>query len=184
MAIFSKLEEALINNKAVMNQLRQKFMITNNIQILFHVQLEVVNGTDLSSSCGSDSYNYTVSSFDTFCPSDYKWTLCNIPEKYGFYSLEMNYRSPYLNKIESERLTDVAIAWLSFLHGNTFSTFEIVPDVLPDPWDYYNDGSDYLYDDDIYTSVPMTLVMERLDCNPSLPLTQCVLSELLSWVSS
>ena len=176
----SKLEEVLINNKTVMNLLRQNFMITENVEIGFSVQLEVVKGTDLSSSCDSDSYNYTVSSFDTFCPSDssdYKWKLCNIPEKYGFDSLGMIYRSPHFSKIESERQTDMAIKWLSFLHGNILSTFSFVPDVLPG---YYNDGNNY---NEIYTSVSLTLVMERLDCNPSLSLTQCALSGILSWVS-
>ena len=180
----SKLEEALINNKTLMNLMRQNFMITENVEIHFSVQLEVVNGTNLSSSCDRDPYyNYFPSSFDTFCPSnssDYKWKLCNIPENYGRDTLAMTYRSPYLSKVESERDTDVLIAWLSFLHGNILSMFYFVPDVLPDPWGYYND---YLYDVVIYTSVPMTLVMERLDCNPLLPLTQCALSQLLSWGS-
>ena len=190
--LFSKLEGALLNNKTVMNLLRQMFMRTENVEIGFSVQLELVNGTDLSSSCDinpdfiNDTF-YTLSSFDTFCPSnssDYKWKLYNIPEKYGFDSLEMIYRSPHFSEVESERekcWIDVAIAWLSLLHGNILSMFYFVPDVVPDPdfCDYY-DGSDYLYDD---TSVSMTLVMERLDCNPSLPMTQCALSEILSWVS-
>ena len=48
--------------------------------------------------------------------------------------------------------------------------------------DYFYRGSDYFYDWGKYdTSV--TLVIERLDCNPSVPLTQCALSGLLSWVS-
>ena len=190
----SKLEEALINNKTLMNLLRQNFIITENVEIYFSVQLEVVNGTDISSSCGSDPHYYIpLSSFHTFCPSnssDYKWKLCNIPEKYVSHSLEMTYRSPYLSKIESERETDVVIAWLSFLHGNILSTLIFVPYILPESWIYYtyfyNDldyASNFLYDAVMYTSVSMTLVIERLDCNPSLPLTQCALSELLSWVS-
>ena len=185
----SKLEDALLNNKEVMNLMRQNFMITENVNIHFSVQLEVTDGTNLSSSCDINPYyltNYTFYSFDTFCPSnssDYKWKLCNIPEEYGFDSLEITYRSPYFSKIESEKekyWIDVAIAWLSMLHGNILSMFYFVPDVVPEPLDYYYDGSDYLYVD---TSVSLTLVMDRLDCNPSLPLTQCALSQLLSWVS-
>ena len=56
--LFSKLEEALLNNKTVMNLLRQFFMETENVEIHFSVQLEVVNGTDLSNSCYSDPYYY------------------------------------------------------------------------------------------------------------------------------
>ena len=189
--LFSKLEEALLNNKTVMNLLRQIFMEIENVEIGFSVQLELVNGTHLSGSCDKDPYyNYYIpSSFDTFCPSnssDYKWKLCNIPEKYGFDSLDMTYRSPYLSKLESERQTDVAIIWLSFLHGNTLSTFYFLIQSICidyDGSDYYYGGSDYFYDWDNYYDTSLTLVMERLDCNPSLPLTQCALSELLSWVS-
>ena len=174
--LFSNLEEALINNKTLMNLLRQNFMITENVEIHFSVQLEVVNGIDLSSSCGSDP------STNTFSPSnssDYKWKPCNIP-------YEMIYSSPYLSKIESDREKfgiDLKIVWLSMLHGNVISTFIFVPGLLPHLWSPVYDGSDYLYDDGIETSVPMTLVMDRLDCNPSIAITQCVLSELLSWVS-
>ena len=181
--LFSKLEEALLNNKTMMNLLRQNFMITENVEIHFSVQLEVVNGTDLSSSCDSDP------STNTFCPSnssDYKWKLCNVHNEYGFNSTEMIYRSPYLSKIESDREKygiDLKIVWLSMLHGNVISTFTFVPGLLPHPRSLVYDGSDYLYDDGIETSVLMTLVMERLDCNPSIAITQCVLSELLSWVS-
>ena len=49
--------------------------------------------------------------------------------------------------------------------------------------DYFYDGRNYLDKDVIHTFVPLTLVTKRLDCNPSLPLTQCALSEILSWVS-
>ena len=198
--LFSELEEALLNNKTMMNLLRQIFLGTENVQIFFSVQLEAVNGTDLSSSCDGDPYYNSTppSSFDTFCPSnssDYKWKLCNIPEKYGFDSMEMIYTTQSRSKIQSEiskreseiekYQIDVAIAWLSLLHGNVLSPLiYFVPGVYFDfdGSDYYEGGNDYFYDwGNYYTS--LTLVMERLDCNPSLPLTQCALSELFSWVS-
>ena len=189
--LFSKLEEALLNNKTVMNLLRLFFIRTVNVGLDFSVQLEVVNGTDLSSRCGSHL------STNTFCSSnssDYKWKLCNTPEEYyGFDSLKMTYttQSPIkiqseISKRESERekhQIDVAISWLSLLHGNVLSTFYFVPDIY-----YYFDGSDYFYDQSDYDwgnnyDTSLTLVIERLDCNPPLYLTQCALSELLSWVS-
>ena len=178
--LFSKLEDALLNNKTTMSLLRQMFMGTENIEIYFSVQLEVVNGTDLSSSCDSDPYyDYYIpfSSSDTFCPSnssDYKLKLCNIPEKHGFDSLK--YRSPYFSKIESEREIDVAIKWLTLLHGSVLSTFYFSMS------DVYDDGSDYFFDGGKYDTL-LILVMKRLDCNPSIAMTQCALSELLSWVS-
>ena len=188
--LFSKLEEALLNNKTMMNLLRQIFMGTGNVEIHFSVQLEVVNGTDLSSSCDSGPYYYNNTPPVTFCPSnssDYKWKLCNFPEKYGFDSLEMTYKAQSLSKIESELRKyqiDVAITWLSLLHGNVLSTFYFfVPGIYFDGNYYFYDWIDYFYDWDNYYDTSLTLVMERLDCNPSLPMTQCALSELLSWVS-
>ena len=187
--LFSKLEEALLQNKTTLNLLRQIFMGVEKVEIYFSVQLEVVNGTDLSSSCDNDPFlvNNTLSSFDTFCPSnssDYKWKLCNNHEKYGYDSLVMTYISQSPSKIskgESEmekQQIDVAISWMSLLHGNILSTFLLfVPYLFLD-----FDGSDYFYDWGRYDT-SLTLVMERLDCNPSLPLTLCALSELLSWVS-
>ena len=183
--LFSKLEEALLNNKTVMNLLRPIFMGVEKVEIDFSVQLEVVNGTNLSSSCGSDPHDN-----DTFCPSnssDYKWKLCNIPEEYCD-TLKMTYRSQSPSKIQSEiseresereeHLIDGAIAWLSLLHGNVLSTFYFfVSDFY-----FYFDENDYSFEGYNYDT-SMTLVMEKLDCNPSLPVTQCALSELLSWVS-
>ena len=192
--LFSKLEEALVHNKTLINLLRQIFMGTENGEIHFSVQLEVVNGTNLPISC-DNPHNYT--SFDTFClsnSSDYKWKLCNIPEKYGFDSIEMTYTSQSPSKIKSKnnireseiekQQIDAATAWLSLLHGNVLPTFFFVPDIYFyfDGSDYFYGGSDYFYDWDKYDT-SMTLVMERLDCNPSIAMTQCALSELLSWVS-
>ena len=46
-------------------------MITENVEMVFSVQLEVVNKTDISSSCDRDPHYYIPpSSFDTFCPSN------------------------------------------------------------------------------------------------------------------
>ena len=122
--LFSRLEDALLNNKIVINILRQMFMGTENIEIHFSVQLEVVNGINLSSSCDNDPYYNSIpsSSFDTFCPSnfsDYKWKLCKIPEKYGSNSLEIIYTSQSLSKIQSQiskkKSQSITVLWMSFL---------------------------------------------------------------------
>ena len=175
--LFSKLEKVLINNKTVMTLLRQNFMITDSIAIFFNVQLEVVNGTNLSSSC-ENQYDYYSSflSFDTFCPSNSPdhWELCNVPDEYT-NGLQLMFRS-----VESEAVVekiDFVIIWLSLLHGNLLSSVTLF--VLPNLWSYYYDP----YDSESYhTSVSMSLVMDTLDCNPSIPMTKCALSELLSWV--
>ena len=171
--LFSKLEKALINNKTVMTLLRQNFMITDRISIYFNVQLEVVNGTNLSSSCeNQDEYL----SFDTFCPSNSTdhWELCNLPDEYN--GLQLMFRSVTLDKIKSEAVVDkidIVIIWLSLLHGNLLSSVTLFL------WPYYFDPYD---SENYYISVSMSLVMDTLDCNPSIPMTQCALSELLSWV--
>ncbi|CAI8012629.1 hypothetical protein GBAR_LOCUS8094, partial [Geodia barretti] len=80
-----------------------------------------------------------------------------------------------LSKREAERInTDDAILWLSLLHGNTLSSvFPFISYAYIDP---YDNNDDYCF------SVSMTLVMDTLDCNPPIPMTQCALSELLSWI--
>ena len=177
--LFSKLEEALISNRTVMDLLRQRFMITDSVGIGFNVQLEIVNGTNLSNTCDNDHY-YDPS--DTFCPSNssaYHWKLCYLPDKYGYNNiLQLTFISQTLTKREAERKkinTDAAISWLSLLHGNALSS--VFPRII-----YYPHIDPY--DDDDYYPFPvsMTLVMDTLDCNPPIPMTQCVLSELLSWV--
>jgi hypothetical protein len=187
--LFSKLEEALISNRTVMNLLRQSFMITDSVEISFNVQLEIVNGTNLSNTCDNDYYSfdyeyfYPLRSFDTFCPSDssnYHWKLCFLPDKYGCNNILLTFSSQTHSKREAERKrinTDVAISWLSLLHGNTLSS--IFFNVIPNRGIYPYDDDD---DDDYHIWVSMTLVMDTLDCNPPIPMTQCALSELLSWV--
>ena len=180
--LFSKLEEALISKRTVMDLLRQRFMITDSVGIGFNVQLEIVNGTNLSNTCVDYSYDPS----DTFCPSnssDYHWKLCYLPYEYGYSNiLQLTFISQTLSKREAERKkinTDAAISWLSLLHGNALSSlFPLIfyPDIEP----YDDDDDDD--DDDYPLSVSMTLVMDTLDCNPPIPMTQCALSELLSWV--
>ena len=181
--LFSKLEEALISKRTVMDLLRQRFMITDSVGIGFNVQLEIVNGTNLSNTCVDYSYDPS----DTFCPSnssDYHWKLCYLPYEYGYSNiLQLTFISQTLSKREAERKkinTDAAISWLSLLHGNALSSlFPLIfyPDIEPYDDDYDDDD-----DDDYPLYVSMTLVMDTLDCNPPIPMTQCALSELLSWV--
>ena len=122
--LFSKLEEAFISNRTVMDLLRQSFIITDSVEISFNVQLEIVNGTNLSNTC-DNGYYLDYRSFDTFCPStnssNYHWKLCYLPYEYGYSSiLQLTFSSQTLSKREAERKrinTDVAISWLSLLHG-------------------------------------------------------------------
>ena len=165
--LFSKLEEALINNTELMEQLRHGFMSTESIQIkCFNFQLEVINGSDFI-TCIIDDYHTPEC---TFCPSEdsHKWILCYE------YSLHMTFSSQSLGSLQLEE-ADLAILWLSLLHGSLISVlglFFIWP-LEEMNYDYEGDYS-YFYD--------QTLRIDKLDFNPPVSLTKCVLSELISWV--
>ena len=159
--LFSKLEESLLSNKTLLDHVRPIFMSTESVEIYFNVQLQLdVNGSNLSSCESQQHYDFD---FDTFCPSNSThnvWELCNIPDQYG-NTLDMTYSS-------QTRSTMPEITYLSLLHGSLLAANT--------PWLWYG----YDYD---RGSVSMNLTLERLDCNPPITLTKCVVSELLSWVS-
>ena len=107
--LFLKLEEALLENETVINLLREKFMNTEVIEINFNVQLEVLNGTALSSTCDNSHHRkyYPYRPFNTFCPSnssDHRWKLCDFPDDYHNKTyhnhnktLQLTYRFPPLH---------------------------------------------------------------------------------------
>ena len=171
--LFSKLEESLLSNKTLLDLLRHIFMSTESVGIHFTVQLQLdVNGSNLP-SCESQQNN-------TFCPSNSMhnvWELCNITDKYGFTkTLDMTYRSQTLSKLqwESKRWkVDEIIMYISQLHGSLLAAFFL--------FGYDSEYGTGGYDD--HGSISMNLTLERLDCNPPITLTKCVVSELLSWVS-
>ena len=73
--LFSKLEEALIDNQKILKILKHIFMSTGDVLMHFRVHLEVENGTGLSSSCETSVNHPSV----TFCPkntSNDTWELC------------------------------------------------------------------------------------------------------------
>ena len=164
--LFSKLEEALIDNQKILKILKHIFMSTGDVSINFRVHLEVENGTGLSSSCET-SVNHPSA---TFCPkntSNDTWELC--AENGHGKSLTMLFMlSPFnISKLK-------IVLWLSLLHGNLVSLFarqnmpkSITNFVLSDSGD-----------------ISLRLKIDSLECNPPLQLTECVVSELLSWVGT
>ena len=173
--LFSKLEESLLSNKTLLDHVRHIFMSTESVEIDFSVQLQLdVNGSSLP-SCESQQYNDF--DFDTFCPSNNVWELCNIPDQYG-NTLGMTYSSQTLSKLQWEserRKVDNIIVYISMLHGSLLAA------IFPLLW--FGDDSEYGTGDYSDGSVSMNLRLERLDCNPPITLTKCVVSELRSWVS-
>ena len=188
--LYSKLEESLLSNKTLLDHVRHIFMSTESVKIYFDVQLQLdVNGSNLP-SCESqqhydcitvDSYTFCPTfDFDTFCISNSTnnvWELCNIPDQYGntLDSLDMIYSSQTLSKMqwESQRHNvDNIIVYISVLHGSLLAAIFF----------WFGYGSEYGTGDYSHGFVSMNLRLERLDCNPPITLTKCVVSELLSWV--
>ena len=173
--LFSKLEESLLSNKALLDHVRHIFMSTESVRIDFNVQLQLdVNGSSLSSCESQQHYDYYDFDFDTFCPSNSThnvWELYNITDKYGntLDSLDniMTYSSQTLNRWK----VDEIIMYISLLHGSLLAAATPV----------VRFGYDSEYETYNYVFVPMNLRLERLDCNPPITLTKCVVSELFSW---
>ena len=145
-------------------------MSTEDVSINFRVHLEVENGTGLSSSCET-SVNHPSA---TFCPkntSNDTWELC--AENGHGKSLTMLFMLPPFNtsKLKMFRL----VLWLSLLHGNLLSLFtqqKLMPKSI----------TNFVLSD--LGDISLRLKIDSLECNPPLQLTECVVSELLSWVGT
>ena len=174
--LYSKLEESLLSNKTLLNHVRHIFMSTESVRIDFTVQLQLdVNGSSLSSCESQQDYEHFFD-FDTFCPSNSThsvWELCNIPNQFG-NTLGMTYSSQTLSKLQWEskrwKVDEIIMYNISQLHGSLLAAF------FPFLWFGY--GSEYGTGDysDGHGSISMNLRLERLDCNPPITLTKCVVS--------
>ena len=167
--LFSKLEEALIDNQKILKILKHIFMSTGDVLINFRVHLEVDNGTGLSSSCET-SVNHPSA---TFCPkntSNDTWELC--AENGHGKSLTMLFVLPPFNTSKLKMFS--LVIWLSLLHGNLLSLFaqQNMPKLITNF--VLSDSGD----------ISLRLKIDSLECNPPLQLTECVVSELLSWVGT
>ena len=166
--LYQKFEESLINNSKLLRKLRTGFISKEDIPIYFSLKLELMNGTDIK--CKDYSDKYTTA---TFCPNTSSpgspWILCH-------NTLDMRFSSQTLSSLqakEKKQSIDDSILWLSILHGSLPTMFMMFDAFL----------SDYeIYSGWYRSNVSLTLRLDKLDCNPSLNLTKCVLSELLSWV--
>ena len=165
--LYCKFEEALLYNKTLLEDFRAGFISKGDIPIYFWVKLELMNGTD--AKC-SEYHDYDA----TFCPNTSypgsPWTFCNPPNKYS-KTLDLIFSPQTLSSLQAEeqkQIVDNSILWLSFLHGNLLPLLILWPGGTGYDW-YRSD-------------VLLTLRIGKLDCNPSFQLTECVLSELLSWV--
>ena len=143
-------------------------MSTEDVSINFRVHLEVENGTGLSSSCET-SVNHPSA---TFCPkntSNDTWELC--AENGHGKSLTMLFILPPFNISKLKMF--ILVLWLSLLHGNLLSLFAR-HNMAKSITNFLSDSGD----------ISLRLKIDSLECNPPLQLTECVVSELLSWVGT
>ena len=152
----------------VLERARTGFISSDNVPVNFSIGLEVVNGTNTTCEGQENPHSFT------FCPfTNNMWRLCPGPYSPN-NTLDMTFSLQTVRNLflkENERYEDNMIAWLSFVHGNVVPIFEYMLGYIPVR--EYEEGKISNF----------TLKIDKLDCNPLLTLTKCVLSELFSWVS-
>ena len=187
--LYLKLEDSLINyykSPAVLEELRAVFLNTEVNHINFEVHIQVVNGTNVS--CDGAMYPGPPA----FCPassdtSEYKWELCQ--------RMEIHYINTPFSELKSKEAIFVINRFLvlaSFVHGNGLSQLLVLSN-----FEDYIDYIDYIYyihymednidppfwNNDFIPIIPITIRIERLDCNPYMQIMRCDASDLFSWVS-
>ena len=117
--LYLKLEDSLINyykSPAVLEELRAVFKNAKAKYISFEVDIQVVNGTNVS--CDGAMYPEPPA----FCPassntSEYEWELCQ--------RMEIHYiNAPSLSEFKSKNvifMIDNFLMWASQVHGNGLS---------------------------------------------------------------
>ena len=157
--LYLKLEESLINNQTMLEKLRAGF-ISADVVIIFTLGVKVLNGTN--DSCPDRDMSYPA----LCCGSNNKCTLCSdLPSlSYGTGTASQ------LKLGDDEVLVKFLLVWMSFLHGSASSVFL---------FNFYDEGDNRF----LLFNMDLTFEVDRLECNPSVEMMTCALSELLSWVS-
>ena len=153
--LYQKFEDALVSKSTLLGNQRVGFISKGDIPIYFRLKLELMNGTDIK--CKNYSEKYTTFCRNASSPGS-TWILCG-------HNLVMKFSSQTQAEEEKQSI-DSSVLWLSLIHGNIIGLFGLF---LVNLNDHRSD-------------VLVTLNMDKLDCNPSLNLTKCALSELISWV--
>ena len=179
--LYLKLEDSLINyykSPAVLEELRAVFLNAKANYITFEVHIQVVNGTNVS--CDGAMYPEPPA----FCPassntSEYEWELCQRMEIYYI-------NAPFFSELKSKEAIFVInhfLVWASYVHGNGLSQLLVLSNFAFD-YIYYNIGDDNM-DPQFWNNdfIPITIRIDRLDCNPYLQTMRCDALDLFSWVS-
>ena len=165
--LYSTFEDALLKSHSYLEELRTIFLSSDTIPVDLTLGLLALNVTN-SNREWCFSYPYSP----TFCPPLYPhgmWSVCDN------CSLSMRFIQETLRNVDledSKEKISSSIAFTSLLHGYLLSLYMPFYIFIAGDYDSYND--------DIQQGIGFN--METLLCNPSCALTQCVLSQLLSWV--
>ena len=137
----------------MLEKLRAGF-VSADVIIIFTLGVKVLNGTNDSCPDGDMSYPALC------CGSNNKCTLCS----------DLPSLASQLKLVDDEVHVKFLLAWMSFLHGSASSVFL---------FNFY-DRVDIRV---LLFNMDLTFEIDRLECNPSVEMMICALSELLSWVS-
>ena len=166
-SIYLKFEEALVKDHDVLEKLRASFISLDTNPIVFTIDSIVVTFTN-------DQLCRVYAGNPAFRPSwDNTWVLRDDCINSNSFPSQLEFRSQALNNLGNEQnnqITTQSIAVLSLIHGSLLSIY--VP--------YY-----YLPRYPMVEGVnefTLNLEASNLTCHPSCLLTQCILSELISWV--
>ena len=173
--LYLKLEESLINyykSPAILEELRAVFLNTEANYINFEVHIQVVNGTNVS----CDGAMYREPPQPAFCPassntSEYEWELC---QRMDIYHINAPFSE--LKSKEAIFMIDLFLRLASIVHGSGLSLILVLSN---NAYPYILYGNNGVHED----SIPITIRIDRLDCNPYMQTMGCDASDLFSWVS-
>ena len=169
--LYLKFEEALIKDHKQLEELRTTFMSSSAaVSVNLYTSISAMNVAN--NTCDFYSW-YQKPETPTFCPAwtSYSWDICDncnldmtlVQKKFSRLKLAANEQNIY-----------EIITFVYLMHGS----------LLPVSW------PTYLLFNEEYNSIGngngeenIELKLDNLICNPTCALTQCVLSEIFSWVS-
>ena len=178
--LYLKLEDSLINyykSPAILEELRAVFLNAEANYIRFEVHIQVVNGTNVS--CDGDIFFEPPQ--PAFCPassdtSEYEWELCQ--------RMDINYiNTPFFSELKSKNtifMINYFLVWASHVHSNGLSHVLVLSNLADYIWD---DIDPQFWNNDVHDFIPITIRIDRLDCNPYMRTMTCDALDLFSWVS-
>ena len=169
--LYLKFEEALIKDHKKLEELRTAFMSSSAaVSVYLYTSMSVMNVAN--NTCDFYSW-YQKPEILTFCPAETSssWDICNDCYLYSMKLVQKKFSS--LKLAATEQNIFKLITFVSLIHGSVVSAY----------WPAYVNTLVVHGEYNFFSNRNIGLKLDNLTCNPSCALTQCVLSELFSWVS-